>query len=108
MYDKKHFQPVKQKILTKRSILLGGLNSKVEVDATVLSRRGVIKEQTTTDVNLPTTVWFLGAINRSNKDNFFSDNREQVNKCDLKRVRRQNLCWIQTNYDKLFFIPATS
>lgn len=47
---------------TERPVFLGGLNRVVEIDESVLSRRGVISNPTSTSDTTPDTVWILGGI----------------------------------------------
>ncbi|KAI5152207.1 hypothetical protein ENBRE01_2650 [Enteropsectra breve] len=51
--------------------LLGGLNYIVECDETVLSRRGIIVNPTTTEDSVRDTVWILGCIDNSPARNFY-------------------------------------
>lgn len=59
-----------ERYLRERPVLLGGPNCVIEVDETVLSRRGVIRNPTSHDVINQDTVWILGCVDRNN-GNFF-------------------------------------
>ncbi|KAF0990324.1 hypothetical protein HZS_5421 [Henneguya salminicola] len=48
--------------MQKRPVFIGGLNIIVEADETVLSRRGIIREPTSTDDSTPGTLWIVGLI----------------------------------------------
>ncbi|KAG0422598.1 hypothetical protein DMUE_6197, partial [Dictyocoela muelleri] len=67
---KKKIRNCYEKYLEKRPICLGGLNVIVEADETVLSRRGIIRNPTSTDDEMIDTVWILGAINLDDKSKF--------------------------------------
>ncbi|KAG0441226.1 hypothetical protein DMUE_1212 [Dictyocoela muelleri] len=51
----------------RNRILLGGFNSIVDVDDTVISRRGIIRNPSSIDEETPDTIWILGAIDISNR-----------------------------------------
>ncbi|KAG0441006.1 hypothetical protein DMUE_1364 [Dictyocoela muelleri] len=55
-------------INARHHILLGGLNSIVQVEETVISRRGIIRNPSYIDDETPDTIWILGAIDISNRN----------------------------------------
>ncbi|KAF9764771.1 hypothetical protein NGRA_0276 [Nosema granulosis] len=55
----------------KEGLLIGGLGVKVEVDETVLCRRGIIRNPSSADDHIKDTVWILGIIDTSNKENIY-------------------------------------
>lgn len=59
--------------LDARPIVLGipGRRIIVEVDESVLSRRGIIRNPTSTDDTVQDTVWILGGVDRTDEHNFF-------------------------------------
>lgn len=54
-----------------RPVIIGGENVVVEVDETVLSRRGVIRSPTGMDDSIRDTVWVLGGTESGNITDFF-------------------------------------
>ena len=56
--------------LEKKSVVLGGCGIIVEVDESVLSRKGIIRNPAGAD-DTKDTVWILGGIDRTEKRNFF-------------------------------------
>jgi hypothetical protein len=48
--------------LEARPVLVGGLNSIVQCDETLICRRGIIKRPSTADDGIKDTVWILGCI----------------------------------------------
>ncbi len=54
-----------------RCLLIGGTGKKTEVDETVLCRRGVIRNPSSSDDDIKDTVWILGIIDSQNKDSFY-------------------------------------
>ncbi|KAG0438134.1 hypothetical protein DMUE_3279, partial [Dictyocoela muelleri] len=56
--------------LNVRPCFLGGIDTILQADKTVLSRRGIIRSLSRTDDNTPDTVWILGIIDTSNKQSF--------------------------------------
>jgi len=60
-----------ERYMSLRPITLGGPGINVEVDETVLSRRGVIRNPTRLDDTTRDTVWIVGAIDNSERRNFF-------------------------------------
>lgn len=64
--------------ISRRPISIGGPGVLVEVDETVLSRRGVISNPTTLQDEIADTVWVLGAIDQNK--NFF------VKKVENRRI----------------------
>lgn len=76
------------RFLEERPVVLGGDNIIVEVDETVLSRRGIIRNPTSYDENMQDTVWIVGAIDNTNEKNFFLkrvDNRRITTITDCLR-----------------------
>lgn len=59
------------RFLERRPVLLGGLGCPVQVDETVLSRRGIIRSPTSTDDNTRDTVWIIGAVDPNNVKQFY-------------------------------------
>ncbi|MGL6132098.1 MAG: IS1595 family transposase, partial [Fusobacteriaceae bacterium] len=68
---KKHLHMCFKTYLERRTIFLGGNNCKMEVDETVLSRKGIIREPTSTDDSRTDTVWILGLVDPNQPRNFF-------------------------------------
>lgn len=54
-----------------RPVVLGGIGVTVEIDETVLSRRGIIRSPTSTSDQTADTVWIGGAIDNTPQRNFF-------------------------------------
>ncbi|KAG0439059.1 hypothetical protein DMUE_2694 [Dictyocoela muelleri] len=70
----------------RRPIILGGLNTKLQADETVLSRRGIIRCPTKTDDETPGTIWILGVIDVSDKQKFLLkrvENRQVTTLVDI-------------------------
>jgi len=59
------------KYMSRRKVLVGGPNVIVEVDESVICRRGVIKCPTSIDDNTRDTVWIVGGIENTGERNFF-------------------------------------
>jgi hypothetical protein len=57
--------------LNARPVILGGDGINVEVDETVLSRRGIIRNPTNFEANRRDTIWMIGAIDNSASKNFY-------------------------------------
>lgn len=57
--------------LDQRQVFLGGPGVIVEVDESVLSRRGIIRSPTSFDENRNDTVWILGGVEKNNPSIFF-------------------------------------
>lgn len=53
------------KYISAHPVFLGGMGVVVEVDESVLSRRGVISNPTSTLDNAPLTIWILGLLIRT-------------------------------------------
>lgn len=51
-------------------VALGGIRQIVEVDESVISRRGIIRNPTTHDDCILDTIWILGAVDRNTPQNF--------------------------------------
>lgn len=81
-----------KKYMNKRPILIGGLGVVVEADETVLSRRGVIREPTSTDDSLAGTVWIVGVIDHTNEKNFFLKRVENRQVVTLTRLFESVIC----------------
>lgn len=60
-----------ERILSERPLLIGGFSHIVEIDETVLSRRGIIRNPTSFDEIRSDTVWILGCIDRNDEKNFW-------------------------------------
>jgi hypothetical protein len=93
---------IKKKILEsckiymeRRPILIGGLGVIVEADETVLSRRGIIREPTSTDDALGGTVWIVGLIDRTNEKNFY-----------LKRVENRQIMTMTGAFDGVICVGS--
>lgn len=56
--------------INQHPVFLGGLNVIVEVDESVLSRRGIIRSPTSTADDTQGTIWILGAIDNTPERNF--------------------------------------
>lgn len=56
--------------LKRNPVYLGGLGKIVEIDESVLSRRQIIRNPTSTDDDYLDTIWILGAIDNTNEKNF--------------------------------------
>ncbi|KAG0429306.1 hypothetical protein DMUE_5748 [Dictyocoela muelleri] len=76
--SKKTIYAVKSKLrncyslyISKRPVLLGGIGVIVEVDESVLCRKGTIRSPTSTDDKTPGTTWILGGIDNTQERNFF-------------------------------------
>lgn len=67
---KKKLSEVYRMFLNKRPLLLGGIGQQVQVDETVLSRRGVIRSPTSTDDETRDTVWIVGVVEPNNVKRF--------------------------------------
>lgn len=52
-------------------IVLGGPNTVVECDESVISRRGIIRNPTSSEDNIRDTIWILGAIDNTDQKNFY-------------------------------------
>jgi hypothetical protein len=64
----------------------------IEVDETVLSRRGIIREPTNTDDETPSTVWIVGAVDHTDQKNFFVKRVENRTINTLSRVLESEVC----------------
>lgn len=79
---------IKKKLITvyqsyinaRPPVVLGGYNTIVEVDESVISRRGIIRNPTTLDDNTADTIWILGAVERNQPQNFL-----------LKRIQNRTI-----------------
>lgn len=60
-----------ERYLNSRPLILGGEGIDVEIDETVLSRRGIVRNPTSFESNRNDTIWILGAIENSPSKNFF-------------------------------------
>ncbi|KAI5152874.1 hypothetical protein ENBRE01_3082 [Enteropsectra breve] len=58
-----------QVYLNRHIVILGGIDNDVQCDETVLSRRGIVRNPTSTDDDRVDTVWILGCVDNNN--NFF-------------------------------------
>ncbi len=63
-----------------RCLLIGGTGKKTEVDETVLCRRGVTRNPSSSDDEIRDSKWILGVIDSQNKDSFH-----------IKRIDNQKL-----------------
>lgn len=54
-----------------RPITLGGEGMLIEIDETVISRRGIIRNPTSTDDTVRDTVWIVGAVDNTPSKNFY-------------------------------------
>lgn len=54
----------------KPRVVLGGIGQIVEVDESVISRRGIIRSPTSHDDAVLDTIWILGAVNRNEPQDF--------------------------------------
>lgn len=68
---KKKLIEIYKVILNNNVSRLGGNNITIEIDETVLSRRGIIKNPTTLDDETRDTVWIVGGVEKQNTKNFF-------------------------------------
>lgn len=68
---KQKLREIYKKYVDDRPVYLGGPGLVVEVDETVLSRRGVIRSPTSTSDTTADTVWIVGAIDNTPSKNFF-------------------------------------
>ncbi|KAG0441833.1 hypothetical protein DMUE_0763 [Dictyocoela muelleri] len=57
--------------MAKRPVLLGGPGVIVEVDESVICRKGIIRSPTCIDDETPETTWILGGIENTSQRNFF-------------------------------------
>ncbi|KAG0434099.1 hypothetical protein DMUE_5301, partial [Dictyocoela muelleri] len=64
------------KYSSERPVYLGEPSEIVEIDETVLCRRGIIRYPTTADDELKDTIWILGAIEAKNKKNYNKESRK--------------------------------
>ena len=55
----------------KRFVLLGGCGITIEVDESVLSRKGIIINSTSVD-DTGDTIWILGGIDQNRREKFLS------------------------------------
>ncbi|KAG0430327.1 hypothetical protein DMUE_5676 [Dictyocoela muelleri] len=62
--------------IEKHPIYLGGLRTVCEIDETVLSRRQIIRDPTSTDDDYLDTIWIVGAIDNSPEKNFLIERVE--------------------------------
>jgi hypothetical protein len=62
---KKQFLQWLKLYMSKRPIILSGFNVIVEVDETVLSRKGINRETTSTDDSTPSTGWIVGDVDHT-------------------------------------------
>lgn len=67
---KKTIRELYKKYLNDRPVLVGGIGVTVEIDETVISRRGTISNPTSTSDNVPDTAWIIGAIDNTPARNF--------------------------------------
>jgi len=49
----------------------GGLGCRIQLDETVVSRKGKIRSPTTVDDNLTDTIWLFGGVSEEDKSDFF-------------------------------------
>jgi hypothetical protein len=68
------------KYLSESSIYLGGFGIPIEVNETVFSRRGVIRNPTSLNDEIRDTMWIGGAIDNTNQKKFV-----------LKKVNNRNI-----------------
>ncbi|KAG0440662.1 hypothetical protein DMUE_1572 [Dictyocoela muelleri] len=67
-------------------VFLGGEGRITEVDDTVISRRGIIRYPTSTDDDTKETIWILGAIDSTDKSQFYIQRVENRQTDTLRRA----------------------
>ena len=72
--------------MNERRVFLGGQNIIVEVDETVLSRKGIIRNPTSFDDISLSTVWILGAVEKDNPKIFF------IKRVENRRIETITAC----------------
>lgn len=81
--------------MSKRPVLVGGLDVVVEIDETVLCRRKVIRNPTTTDDYAQDTVWIVGAVDNTPNKNFL-----------LKRVENRRIETLTNDLEGLIHVGS--
>jgi hypothetical protein len=81
--------------MNRRPTLIGGLGVVVECDETVLSRRGIIREPTTTDDTTRGTVWIVGVIDHTRERNFF-----------VKRIENRQIMTLSESLESVIFVGS--
>lgn len=84
-----------ERYIHQRPVLLGGPGVTIEVDETVLSRKGIIRNPTSTDDARAYTVWILGAVCKTNTKKFV-----------LKRVENRQITTLSNALEGIILVGS--
>lgn len=90
-YYKKKLREYYKRYMDVHPVSLGGPNCIVEVDETVISRRGIIRNPSSTDDNMRDTVWIIGGIDSSDDKKFFLERVENRQIPTIREVLERNI-----------------